>query len=162
MDNIDKIKLAKQNLQDEILKEMMSLVDTFKEYVTVDHATYSKYQIVEGICTKINYGIIKNDYPDLPLKIFESKEDNNYYCFLPKKIEFYNRYSNTRKWYSNLIFYNNKLNCWFVYNNDKLCSWRGFEEDCLKNIEEDRVEEFTSLGIETQIAFLEQLKKLLK
>ena len=114
MYSIDKIKLAKQNLQDEILKEMMSLVDKFKEYVTVDHAKYSKYQIVEGICTKVNYGIIKNDYPNIP--IFESKEDNNYYCFLPEKIEFYNRYSNNHKWYTNLIFYNNKLNCWFVYN----------------------------------------------
>ena len=106
MSNIDIIKLSKKNLQEEIMKEMMNLVDKFKEYVTVDHTKYSKYQIIEGICTKINYGIIKNNYPDLPLKLFENKESNNYYCFLPEKIEFFNKYSSTRKWYSNLIFYN--------------------------------------------------------
>ena len=109
MDNIEKIKLSKKNLQDEILKEMMSLVDKFKEYVSVDHIGYPKHQIIEGICTRTNYGIIKNDYPDLPLKIFEKRENNNYYCFLPEKIEFYNRYSNNHKWYTNLIFYNNKI-----------------------------------------------------
>ncbi len=65
-------------------------------------------------------------------------------------------------WYSNLIFYNNKLNGWFVYNNDKVSTWRGFEENCLKEIDEDNVEEFTSLDIETQIAFLEQLENLFK
>lgn len=162
MDNIEKIKLSKKNLQNEIMKEMMSLVDKFKGYVTVDHKKYPKYQIIEGICTKINYGIIKNDYPNLPLKLFENKENNNYYCFLPDKIEFFNKYSSTRKWYSNLIFYNENLNCWFVYNNDKMGSWSGYEEDCLKKIDEDKVEEFTSLDIETQIAFLEQLEKLLK
>jgi hypothetical protein len=162
MDSIDKIKNAKKNLQDDILKEMMSLVDVFKAYVTVDHTKYLKHQIIEGICTKINYGIIKNDYPELPLKLFENRENNNYYCFLPEKIEFLNKYSSTRKWYSNLIFYNEKLNCWFVYNNDKMGSWSGYEEDCLKKIDEDKVEEFTSLDIETQIAFLEQLENLLK
>ena len=159
MDNIDKIKLLKKNLQDEISKEMMSLVDRFKEYVIVDHTRYPKYQIVEGICTKINYGIIKNDYPNIPLQIFENKEDNNYYCFLPEKIEFYNKYNNS-KWYTNLIFYNNKLNCWFVYN-IVVKSWWGEDHLCLKNIEYDKVEEFTSLDIETQITFLEQLEKLL-
>ena len=41
-------------------------------------------------------------------------------------------------------------------------SWSGYEEDCLKKIDEDKVEEFTSLDIETQIAFLEQLENLLK
>jgi hypothetical protein len=161
MSNIDKIKLSKENLQKEIMKEMMNLVDKFKEYVSVDHTKYPKYQIIEGICTKINYGIIKNDYPELPLKLFENRENNNYYCFLPEKIEFLNKYSSTRKWYSNLIFYNEKLNCWFVYNNDKMGSWSGYEEDCLKKIDEDKVDEFTSLDIETQIAFLEQLEKLL-
>jgi hypothetical protein len=162
MDNIDKIKLSKKNLQDEIMKEIVGLVDIFKAYVTVNHTRYPKYQIIEGICTKVNYGIIKNDYPDLPLKLFENRENNNYYCFLPEKIEFFNRYSSTRKWYSNLIFYNEKLNCWFVYNNDKIDSWRGFEGDCLKKIDYENVEEFTSLDIETQIAFLEQLENLLK
>jgi hypothetical protein len=160
MDSIEKIKIAKKTLQDDILKAMMNLVGMFKEYVTVDHTKYPKHQIVEGICTKINYGIIKNDYPNIPLQIFENKEDNNYYCFLPEKIEFYNKYSNS-KWYTNLIFYNNKLNCWFVYN-IVVKSWWGEDHLCLKNIESDKVEEFTSLDIETQIKFLDQLENLLK
>lgn len=160
MDSIEKIKIAKKTLQDDILKAMMNLVGMFKEYVTVDHTQYPKHQIVEGICTKINYGIIKNDYPNIPLQIFENKEDNNYYCFLPEKIEFYNKYSNS-KWYTNLIFYNNKLNCWFVYN-IVVKSWWGEDHLCLKNIESDKVEEFTSLDIETQIKFLDQLENLLK
>lgn len=159
MDSIEKIKISKKNLKDEISKEMDSLVDDFKSYASVDHKGYSKYQIVESICTKLNYGIIKNDYPNIP--IFESKEDDNYYCFLPEKIEFYNRYSDDRQWYTNLIFYNNKLNCWFVYN-VVAKSWLGEDHLCLKEIEEDRVVEFTALDIETQISFLEQLKNLLK
>ena len=57
---------------------------------------------------------------------------------------------------SNLIFYNNKLNCWFVYNN-------GFEKfslytTTLRDIEPNKVKEFTSLDIETQIKFLEHLQ----
>lgn len=161
MSNIDKIKLAKENIQDDILKAMMGLVDKFKEYVAVDHTIYPKHQVVEGICTKLNYGIIKNDYPNIPLQIFENREDNNYFCFLPEKIEFYNRYSNNHKWYTNLIFYNNKLKCWFVYNVIAK-SWWGEDHLCLKEIEADKLEEFTSLDIETQIKFLEQLEKLLK
>ena len=58
MSNIDKINLSKKNLQEEILKEMMSLVDKFKEYVSVDHPENPKYTMVEGVCSKINYGII--------------------------------------------------------------------------------------------------------
>ncbi len=159
MDSIEKIKISKKNLEDEISKEMDSLVDYFKSYVTVDHVKYSKYQIIEGICTKINYGIIKNDYPNYP--IFDSKEDNNYYCFLPEKIKFYNKYTHS-EWYTNLIVYNDKLNYWFIYNVIADKSVFGEDHMCLKEIEEDKVIEFTSLDIETQISFLEQLKNLLK
>ena len=159
--DIEKIKLAKKSLQDEIMKEMMSLVDMFKEYVTIDHTEYPKHQIIEGICTRVNYGIIKNDYPNIPLPQFENKEDNNYYCFLPEKIEFYTKYSKSSKWYTNLIFYNNKLGGWFIYNY-KTTSWLADDSLCLKVIDDENVEEFEALDIETQIAFLEQLENLLK
>ena len=153
MSNIDKINLSKKNLQEEILKEMMSLVDKFKEYVSVDHPENPKYTMIEGVCSKINYGIVKDEYPNIPLQPFENKVDNNYYCFLPNKIYFLNQY---KIWCSNLIFYNNKLNCWFVYNNDNekfsLCT------TTLKDIEPNKVKEFTSLDIETQIKFLEHLQ----
>ena len=88
---------------------------------------------------------------------FKNKVDNNYYCYLPNKIEFLNQYE---KWYTDLIFYNNKLNCWFVYNNgsEKFSLYT----TTLKDIEPNKVEEFTSLDIETQIKFLEQLENLLK
>ena len=63
-------------------------------------------------------------------------------------------------WCSNLIFYNNKLNCWLVYNNgnEKFSLYT----TTLKDIEYNKVKEFTSLDIETQIKFLDQLENLLK
>lgn len=158
MSNIDKIKLSKENLQEEIMKEMMSLVDKFKEYVSVDHPKNPKHMMIEGICCRVNYGIVKNDYPNMPFKRFKNKIDNNYYCYLPNKIEFLNQYE---KWYTDLIFYNNKLNCWFVYNSGSEQSFSLYTTT-LKNIEHNKVEEFTSLDIETQIKFLDQLENLLK
>lgn len=157
MSNIDKIKLSKENLQEEIMKEMMSLVDKFKKYVSDDHPENPKYMMVEDICCRVNYGIVKSDYPNMPFKRFKNKVYNNYYYYLPNKIEFLNQYE---KWYTDLIFYNNKLNCWFVYNNgnEKFSLYT----TTLKDIESNKVEEFTSLDIETQIKFLEQLENLLK
>ena len=139
------------------MKEMMSLVDKFKKYVSDDHPENPKYMMVEDICCRVNYGIVKSDYPNMPFKRFKNKVDNNYYYYLPNKIEFLNQYE---KWYTDLIFYNNKLNCWFVYNNgnEKFSLYT----TTLKDIESNKVEEFTSLDIETQIKFLEQLENLLK
>ena len=153
MSNIDKIKLSKENLQKEITKEMMGLVDKFKEYVSADHPENPKYIMVEGVCSKINYGIVKDEYPNIPLQLFENKVDDNYYCYLPNKIYFLNQY---KIWCSDLIFYNNKLNCWLVYNNgnEKFSLYT----TTLKDIEYNKVKEFTSLDIETQIKFLEHLQ----
>ena len=90
MSNIDKIKLSKESLQEEIMKEMMSLVDKFKEYVSVDHSKNPKYIMVEGVCSKINYGIVEDVYPNTPSQLFGNEVGNNYYCYLPNKIYFLN------------------------------------------------------------------------
>jgi hypothetical protein len=101
MDSIDKIKLLKENIQDEILKEMDNLVPKLKEYVTVDHPNNSKYQIIENICTKINYGCEENRY---------------YYYWLTGDIEFIYRYN---LWRVSAIYYDNKHKLWYIYNKDK-------------------------------------------
>ena len=157
MDSIETIKDLKRSLRKDIDKRIRGLIDKFKEYVSVDHPENPKFMMVEGVCSRINYGIVKDVYPNIPLQLFGNEADNNYYCYLPNKIYFLNQY---KMWCSNLIFYNNKLNCWLVYNNgnEKFSLYT----TTLKDIECNKVKEFTSLDIETQIKFLDQLENLLK
>ena len=50
MDIIEKIKELKENLREEIDKEMRSLIRKFKDYVVVDHPDNSKYQMFLQQC----------------------------------------------------------------------------------------------------------------
>lgn len=158
MESVDKIKLLKKTIREDIEQEMKNLVDKFKEYISVDHDNNPKYTMGEYFLTRINYGIKKHSYPNLP-PLFNDIEDDNYYCYLPNVVVFKCDYE---LWRTNLIFYNNKSNSWFVYNCDpsqkkfSLTKLDALDLDC-----NDKFIEFGSLDTDSQIMFLEQLKNLL-
>lgn len=140
MENIDKIEVLTEIVRADIEKEMMNLVDKFKEYVSIDHSKYPKWSTNEsGVCTRINYGIEESDYPNLP--VFENKIDKNYYCYLPNHVEFINGHKLLR---SNLLFYNNKLNCWMVYDKSK-----------------NKVLDFNVIDTDSQVKFLKMIENIL-
>lgn len=158
MDKMEEIKLLKRNLRDEIYQEIMRLVNKFKEYVSVDHPENPKHTIIEGICVRINYGVVDSEtfWPlEIPLNRGERK---NYYCYLPNKVEFINQYS---KWCSNLIFYNDEIGAWYVYNNDH--SRKLWETEYPKELDNhEKIACINELDTDSQIAFLELLETLLK
>lgn len=124
--NIDSIKLLKENIQNEIDKELNRLVDPLKDYISIEHSDNPKFILVDNICTRINYG----------------QKDNTYFwIYLPKDIIFIHL---NKIWITNMIFYNNKLNCWYVYNRDN-----------------DKYVEFNEMDTDGQIAMLEMLVKIL-
>ncbi len=140
MDSIEKIKDLKENLREVIDKEMRGLVRKFKDYVVVDHPDNSKYQIIEGVCTRINYGCEGNRY---------------YYYWLAPDLEFIHLHS---LWRVYAIYYDDKLKWWFVYNKDK--------HDCTEFNELDtdaqiKMLEMLKKCIETSSlkAFLEELEQ---
>lgn len=101
MDSIETIKDLKRSLRKDIDKRIRGLVDTFKEYVSVEeHVGFPKHLMIEGVWHRNNYGY----------------KDGNYYCYLPEFVEFIHRY---KIWRTDIIVYNEKLNWWFVYNTEK-------------------------------------------
>lgn len=126
MDNIESIKILKENIQNEIIIELNRQVCKFKDYVIVEHDDNQKFTLVGGICTRINYGCKDNKY---------------FWCFLPDDIKFIH---NNKKWISNMIFYNDELKWWYVYNRDN-----------------KQYVEFDSLDTDSQIAMLEMLENIL-
>ena len=126
MDKIEILKSQKENLQEVIYKELDNLTEMFKEYVVIEHQDYPKHIMIENIWYRNNYGC----------------KDNMYYYWLPNDVFFVHRYS---LWKSTAIYYDDNLNCWFVYNKEK-----------------ENYTEFNSLDINSQIAILEQIYKFLK
>ena len=127
MDNIESIKLLKENIQDNIHNELNKLVCAFKDYVIVEHDNNPKYTLVGGICTRINYGCKDNIY---------------FWCYLPSDVKFIH---NNKIWISNMIFYNDELNWWYVYNRDN-----------------KQYVEFDEMDTDSQIAMLEMLENYLE
>ena len=119
-----KISDAKRNVREQIVLAMWRSVDWFKDYVTSEdeHENYPKQVSIEGKYVRTNYGCEK---------------DNYFYCFLPVFVQFI--YEN-RYWRSDLIFYDDKIKCWFVYDGDK-----------------KEYVTFEALDTDSQIAFLEIL-----
>ena len=127
MNNIDTIKDVKYNLRKDIDKRIRGLVEKFKKFVSVDeHFGFPKHVMIEGIWYRNNYGC----------------KDNNYYCYLPEFVEFIHRY---KIWRTNVIFYNEKADWWFIYDADKK-----------KHIE------FDTLDTDAQIKVLELLENRLE
>ena len=127
MDIIEQIKLQKENIRKDINKELNSLKDNFKTYVSIEHEDYPKYIFVEGICTRINYGCKENRY---------------FWCYLPNDVLFIHL---NKIWRTNMIFYDNQLYCWFVYNRDI-----------------DKYVSFDEMDTDSQIKMLENLKNNVK
>ena len=98
---IEEFKELKRTIRDDIEIKMNNLVHKFKEYVAVDHSNDSKYQMIEGICTRINYGCENNRY---------------YYYWLAPDIQFI---VNNSLWRAYAIYYDDKHKLWCVYNKDK-------------------------------------------
>lgn len=139
MDSIETIKDLKKNLREEIDKEMRSLVGKFKDYVTTEHPDNPKHIMIEGIWYRNNYGVVDSKPfwpPEIPLNRGERK---NYYCYLSEYVQFIHRY---RIWRSDVIFYNDEIGGWFVYDSENE-KYTGFEE----------------LDTDAQIKMLEMLKK---
>ena len=100
MDSIETIKDLKRSLRKDIDKRIRSLVDKFKEYVSVDnHAGFPKHLIIEGMWHRNNYGY----------------KNGNYYCYLPEFVEFIHR---RKIWKADIIIYNENFNWWYVYNKE--------------------------------------------
>lgn len=121
--DIESIRNLKGNLQNNIDEELNRIIIDFKEYVSVEHDDNPKFTLVDGICTRINYGC---------------KDETYFWCYLPNDINFIHL---NKIWRSNMIFYDNKLNWWYVYNRDN-----------------KQYVEFGELDIDSQIAMLEMLK----
>ena len=126
MGNIESIKSLKENIQNEIYKELENLVPKLMDYVSVEHDNNPKFTLVEGICTRINYG---------------SKAKTYFWCYLPKDIQFI--HLNTI-WRTNMIFYSDRADWWFVYNRDN-----------------KQYVEFDEMDIDNQISMLEMLENIL-
>lgn len=127
MDNIESIKLLKENIRDNIYKEMNKLVSIFKDYVIVEHDNNPKYTLIGGICTRINYG---------------SKDNEYFWCYLPEDVKFIHK---NKVWRSNMIFYDDNIKWWYIYNRDN-----------------KQYVEFGEMDTDSQIAMLEMLKNHLK
>ena len=142
MDGTEKIKLLKENIREEIDKEMRSLVNKFKEYVTTEHPDNPKHVMIEGVWYRNNYGVVDSKPfwpPEIPLDRGERK---NYYCYLSDHVYFIHLY---RIWRSNVIFYNDEIGGWYVYDSDN-----------------KQYIEFDGLDTDTQIKMLEMLKKCIE
>ena len=98
-----KIKNLQRDVREQIVLAKWRTVDWFKDYVTAEdeHEYYPKEVSIDGKYIRINYGCEK---------------DNYYYCFLPDFVQFV--YKNSY-WRSNLIFFDDNIKCWFVYDGDK-------------------------------------------
>lgn len=160
MDKIEELKLLKKNLLNEIEREMMHLVSKFKEYVSVDHPDNPKHRMIEGICTRINYGVVDSE-PFWPTEIpLHGGERKNYYCYLPNEVEFIIR-NGYNKWRSNLIFYNDEIGAWYIYNNEDEHGCWGIEYP--KELEfGKKIVCVNELDTDTQLAILELLETILK
>ena len=126
MDSIESIKVFKKSIHNEIAREMNRLIPKFKKYVSEEHSNNPKHVFIEGIWHRNNYGY----------------KDNYYYCYLSDFVQFIHNYN---IWRIDVIFYNDKLNRWFVYDKEK----------------EDYTE-YNELDTDSQIALLELLKKRLE
>lgn len=127
MREIKKVLTAQRELQEAIVLTMHRYVSPFQEYVTAkDDDLVSKHLTIEGREGRTNYGCAK---------------DNYYYCFLPNFVQF--TYENSI-WRSNMIFFNDKIKCWFVYDMDK----------------KEKVA-IQALDTDSQIAFLTMLHRVL-
>jgi hypothetical protein len=126
MDSIESIKVLKENIHNEIAIEMNCLIPKFKKYVSEEHSNNPKHVFIEGIWHRNNYGY----------------KDNYYYCYLSDFVQFIHNYS---IWRIDVIFYNDKLNWWFVYDKEK-----------------EKYTEYNELDTDSQIALLELLKKRLE
>lgn len=125
MDSIESIKTLKESIHNEIAREMNRLIPKFKKYVCEEHSNDTKHVFIEGIWHRNNYGY----------------KDNYYYCYLSDFVQFIHNYS---IWRIDVIFYNDKLNWWFVYDKEK-----------------EKYTEYNELDTDSQIALLELLKKRL-
>lgn len=123
MNSIESIKLLKENIQDEIDNELNRIVCEFKDYVTKEHENNPKFTLIEGICTRFNYG---------------SKDNTYFWCYLPNDIKFIH---NNKICKTNMIFFNDELKCWCVYNRDIKTHL-----------------EFNEMDTDSQIAMLEMLE----
>ena len=123
-----KIKILQRDVREQIVLAMWRSVDWFKAYVIAEdeHENYPKEVSIEGKYIRINYGCEK---------------DNYYYCFLPGFVQFV--YQNSY-WRSDLIFFDDNIKCWFVYDGDK-----------------KEYVTFEALDTDSQIAFYEMLDNLL-
>ena len=66
--DIESIRILKGNLQNNIDEELNRIIIDFKEYVSVEHDDNPKFTLVDGICTRINYGC---------------KDERYFWCYLP-------------------------------------------------------------------------------
>lgn len=119
----DKILLLQREVREQLLLAMRRAVDYFKDYVSSEDG-YNNYPKEES--GRTNYGCEK---------------DNYYYCFLPGFVQFI--YENSY-WHSDLIFFDDKIKCWFVYDGDK-----------------KEYVTFEALDTDSQIAFYKMLDRLL-
>ena len=140
MDYIEPIKDLRDRLREQIDKQMRSLVSKFKDYVVVNHPDNPKYQMIEGLCTRINYGCEGNRY---------------YYYWLAPFVEFIHLH---RLWSVYAIFYDDKLKWWFVYDKEKRAYTEFNELDTDAQIQ---MLELLNKCIETPSpeTFLEELKQ---
>jgi len=122
------IAILQREIREKLVIAMWRSVDSFKNYVIAEdeHDNYPKEVSIEGKYTRANYGCEK---------------DNYYYCFLPGFVQFV--YQNSY-WRSDLIFFDDNIKCWFVYDGDK-----------------KEYVTFEALDTDSQIAFYEMLDNLL-
>lgn len=116
----------RKEVKEKIVLAMWRAVDYIKDYVTEDeHDNYPKEVSIKGK-VRTNYGCEK---------------DNYYYCFLPGFVQFI--YENSY-WRSDLIFFDDKIKCWFVYDGDK-----------------KEYVTFEALDTDSQMAFLKMMDNLM-
>ena len=133
--DIVEIGHLKEEVREKIVLAMRRRVVGFKSCVTDEkESEHRLYQFVECKDYRDEYHFVKGED-------YGCKDDNYYYCFFPKDIQFI--YQNSH-WCSNCIFFDDKFMCWFVYDKDK----------------NDFVT-FEALDTESQIAFLRMLGNFL-
>ena len=99
MKQIYKIQELREKVREELVLMMRSYAPLFKEYMSLDTPPAEhnpRYVMIKGV----NYGC----------------KDNNYFYFLPNNVQFI--YRNSMR-ISNIIYYNDTIKCWFVYDKDK-------------------------------------------
>ena len=126
MDSIESIKVLQETIQNEIARELNLLIPKFKKYVSEEHLNNPKHVFIEGIWHRNNYGY----------------KDNCHYCYLSDFVQFIHNYN---IWRIDVIFYNDELNWWFVYDKEK-----------------EKYTEYNELDTDSQIVLLELLKKRLE